>query len=301
MYETETPKAHERRLTRERVRLHRLRKREEGEATTTREATEKDRERQYKQLIQQHGEDAAANWKLVNMCGIAAYRMLDLGVTEETASEWQDLIDFVGYLDGEHYHDDPELPRTRWQEYLEFAHDAYRLGFEFRPKPKRVREFFLDWYNSSRWNHGLPILVAGETRANDFRREWKIAPEDQQKEPMLISPAAASFTKPLYLSELISQKPTLVVEAPIQPSVAEILAPTTPEPSPPRCIHNFAVGSVVTKRGGAGTIFKITGFENESHAVCDFLDESNGEVVTGLVLPLSSLSRVTQGGKDDGI
>jgi len=296
--------ARERELTRERVRRHRERKAEEAETSAAQRATEAERERQYQQLIQRFGEDRAANWKLTDMCGVCAYRLLELdSVTDENASEYQDLIDFVGYLDGERYHEDPELPRTRWHDYLKFADEAARLGFEMRPRPKRVREFFLDWYNSARWRSGLPILIAGETLPNDFRREWKPAPEELQKEPMLISAAAKSFREPLYRSELVKgmkEKP----QEPTQPTVAQILAPEpepvpkpvvpSPPPPPPQSLDGFCIGSLCVKRGGAGTIFKITGFQGDTHALVEFRDEDNNETVEGLRVPLSSLALVKQ-------
>jgi hypothetical protein len=233
------------------------------------------------------------------MCGVCAYRLLELdSVTDENASEYQDLIDFVGYLDGERYHEDPELPRTRWHDYLKFADEAARLGFEMRPRPKRVREFFLDVYNQARWRSGLPILMAGETLPNNFRREWKIAPD--QKEPMLISPAAVSFTKPRYLSELIKEVKQKPQEPTQQPTVAQILAPEpAPEPkpvvpSPPQSVDGFCIGSLCVKRGGANTLFKITGFHGDTHAIVEFRDEDNNETVDGLQVPLSSLALVKQ-------
>ena len=73
------------------------------------------------------------------------------------------------------------------------------------------------------------------------------------------------------------------------------LVSVAPEPEPPEPITGvgeFSIGSFVQKRGGAGTVFKVTGFQDECHALCEFRDEDNNETVNDLVVPLSSLALV---------
>jgi hypothetical protein len=138
---------------------------------------------------------------------------------------------------------------------------------------------------------GFSLLPEGEGVIGQLftggraRIVWELMSErDQQALAKAVQQQFAAFCE---------RQGTPLPQAPAQPTVAEILAPA-PTPLPVLRIGDFAIGSVVTKKGGANTIFKITGFQNESHAICEFRDEDNGETVSDLVVPLSSLALVKQ-------
>jgi hypothetical protein len=169
-------------------------------------------------MIAQFGEERVLAWESLRIAGVVVHDLVnfffgdwpekEIITTDENVEETIDLL--ARALEG--CKPDPEMPKTEWDMFRDYAGYARRLGFDLDITPENCREFF-----------GYYLKVRrGEIVRNDFeRRSWW--PE-----------------RPVSVQEILAEPPAAEPKP-------ESYATKAPEPAAPRLTISAELHDVLTQ------------------------------------------------------